>query len=223
MSDAPDTFGWQATPAQAARSSWGGRRPMGTVTVRTGTDTTTYAVPNAVAKVLAGKEGQEVFATTADELLEVIQALSLKTGRQRLMRLLARRDYSVHEATTKLELDGYDQATIRAVIGEFVGQRLLSDARFADVFVRSKVLAGWGVGRIERELKRRGIDVGAIEGWPDDYLEQDESERALELARRKQVRPPNEFAKLVRFLVNRGFKQSVAYDAARRALDEREE
>ena len=39
-----------------------------------------------------------------------------------------------------------------------------------------------GGSKIERELARRGVDVTQLEGWPSDYLEEDESETAFALA-----------------------------------------
>ena len=109
------------------------------------------------------------------------------------------------------------------VVARFVEVGLLDDGRFAELFARSKAAAGWGRIKIERELARRGVDATQLEGWPSDYLEEDESETAFVLASRRRLSGKNDFQKLVRFLCGRGFPMGVAMDAAKRVLAEAEQ
>ena len=88
----------------------------------------------------------------------------------RVARLVERRDYSRKEVADKLAEDGYSHSCIDRVVERACSCRLVDDARFADVFIRTKVYAGWGAARIARELARRGVDVSSVEGWPHEYL-----------------------------------------------------
>lgn len=52
---------------------------------------------------------------------------------------------------------------IDEVIGALTAQELLSDARFAEVLVRSRRGRGFGPVRIRRELRHRGVTPELIE------------------------------------------------------------
>ena len=100
---------------------------------------------------------------------------------------------------------------------------VIDDMRFADVYIRTKVSAGWGSRRIERELSQKGIEASDVPGWPYEYFDMDdERERAYQLASRRRLSGKNDYAKIVRFLVARGFGMGDAKDAAARVLREAE-
>lgn len=205
------------------RSSWGAR-PKGVLVVESESHgRETIHLPLAVARSLAkGKESAEVAPSSRAELLYVVRQLSEAKAMERVAGLVDRRDYSSKEATDKLRRDGYSEAVAASAVSRALGSGLIDDRRFADVFVRSKVGAGWGMRRISSELRRRGIEVDDLPGWPYDYLDpDDERDRAVEVALRHRVTGQNRFQKMVRFLVGRGFSTSVAYDAARQALEGR--
>ena len=157
------------------------------------------------------------------ELLYRVRAISLELARSKAEDLLNRRDYSSSELATKLREAGYHPSVADEVVARFVEVGLLDDGRFAELFARSKAAVGWGRIKIERELARRGVDVTQLEGWPFDYLEEDESQTAFALASRRRLSGKNDFQKLVRFLCGRGFPMGVAMDAAKRVLAEAEE
>ena len=63
------------------------------------------------------------------------------------------------------------------------------------------------------------MDTERLPGWPYDYADpDDEFERAMGIASRKRVREPNAYAKLVRFLMGRGFSTDVSMRAAKQTL-----
>lgn len=204
------------------RSSWGAR-PKGTVRIDSeshGSESIT--VPIAVARSLARKrKGGELDPSSRAELLYHVGRISADKAAERLAALVDRRDYSSKEAADKLRQDGYPPRVVESAVGRAVEVGLIDDRRFADVFIRTKVSAGWGMRRIAGELRRRGIDVDGLPGWPYDYLDpEEERQRAVEVAQRHHVSGGNQRQKMVRFLVGRGFSTAVAYDAARQVTDE---
>jgi regulatory protein len=64
--------------------------------------------------------------------------------RQVALRLLARRDHAIGELARKLRERGFGTDEIKPVLVEFEREGWLSDARFAEVFVRSRIDRGQG-------------------------------------------------------------------------------
>jgi regulatory protein len=135
--------------------------------------------------------------------------------RQRAIRLLARREHSRAELIRKLAADGTTEE-IAAVLAQLETEGLLSDARYAEAYVRSHC-ARFGAARLRQTLRSKGIDaelvnaqVGTLEG---------ELERARAVWARKFAAVPRdarEWARQGRFLQNRGF----AVDVIRQLLKE---
>ena len=181
-------------------------------------------MPKAVGRRLVSLlESDGELPSGRSELLYCVRAISLELARSKAEDLLNRRDYSRSELAAKLREAGYHPSVADEVVARFVEVGLLDDGRFAELFARSKAAVGWGRIKIERELARRGVDATQLEGWPSDYLEEDESETAFALASRRRLSGKNDFQKLVRFLCGRGFPMGVAMDAAKRVLAEAEE
>ena len=133
---------------------------------------------------------------------------------------MGRRDYSRIELRDRLSSDGYPTSVVEQVVSRACEVGLVDDARYGAAFARSKILAGWGRLRIERELSRRGVDVSEVAGWPEEFFNADEErERALALASRRRLSGRNDYQKLVRFLCTRGFAASLATSVAREVLD----
>lgn len=77
---------------------------------------------------------------------------------RRAVRILTQRDHSVEEIRRKLERRGFTPEEIHGVVARLRGARLLDDARFAEAFVRERVLhRPMGPRGLLRELSRRGI------------------------------------------------------------------
>lgn len=79
------------------------------------------------------------------------------------VRLLARREHSAFELRAKLVGRGYPEPRVDAVLADLARRRLLSDARFAEVFVNAHVGRGEGPVKIRAELARRGVAEELIE------------------------------------------------------------
>lgn len=105
------------------------------------------------------------------------------------------------------------------LIDALTGEGLLSDRRFTETFVRSRLNRGQGPLRIEADLRQRGVDAELIErylvGAGDEASDWGETARA---ARRKRFgdEVPEDFserARQARFLRSRGFTERQIRDA----------
>lgn len=202
---------------QSQSSATSGREAAGGHVVAT--------VPVLVGRRLeSGRVSGEFHPTDLEELRALVGRIERSQASRRVEELVNRRDYSAKELGERLVRDGFSQSCATEAVARACDCGLVSDARFADVFVRSRAAAGWGRQRIERELGRRGIEPSILPGWPDAYLsEEDEARRALDAARRRRLTGRNDYQKLVRFLLGRGFSMGVATDAARTVLEEAQE
>ncbi len=122
--------------------------------------------------------------------------------------LLARREHSVRELGAKLAMRGYPSGEVETALEALRGRGLLSDERFADVFLRSRVERGQGALKIRAQLMRRGVRTELIEAALNG-AEVDWDQRA-QAARRRRFggEPPagrSQQARQARFLRGRGF------------------
>ena len=138
--------------------------------------------------------------------------------REHCIRLLARREHSRFELARKLVSKGRDRAVTDRVLDGLAQEGLLSDERFTEQFVRSRIEAGYGPLRIRADLRERGIGSDLA----GDYLDGKESdwrERCRAAWARRFNTPPNDrrdWARQSRFLANRGFSG----DHVRRVLEQ---
>lgn len=137
------------------------------------------------------------------------------------VRLLAVREHSVQELRRKLRRartsDSADDADIEAVLEDLQRDGLLSEERFVEAFVRSRLGRGQGPAKIRAGLMERGVARELV----DDALDQPDQDAEFwrERARTAQTRrfgagPPTDradWAKRARFLSARGFGPEVIY------------
>lgn len=122
--------------------------------------------------------------------------------------LLSRREHAQAEIKRKLRDRGYDDTVALAVIDELTRQRLLCDARFAEMFIRSRAARGQGPVRLRGELRQLQLPAELIEQHLD-AAEVDWVQLAVDIHQRKfgttVAKTMSERAKQVRFLQYRGF------------------
>lgn len=215
-----EEFSWEVVLPQRG-ASLGGQPPKASVRVCGSDAGIEYVpIPASVGRSLARLQASgEHEVSCGQDLYALIAKTTKRVARERVSRLIERRDYAKREVRERLRREGFDRAVIDEVVDRAVETGLVSDERFADAFIRGKVSAGWGMDRIVRELSRRGVDVSDLKDWPYAYLDpEDEYARAVEAASKKTVRNPNAYAKLVRFLVGRGYSYGVATRAAKETL-----
>ena len=71
--------------------------------------------------------------------------------------MLSRREHSQRELKRKLDRSGYDGSEAEQALERLQQQSFQSDARFAELLVRSRVAQGQGPRRIRAELRTHGI------------------------------------------------------------------
>lgn len=199
-----------------------GRKRGSVFYVENSSDEEKILVPVAVARSLKKSlDHDEIYPTSRAELFYYIGEIAQRCATQRLANLLNRRDYACLEVSRKLQEDGYTQQTIEELIEHAKRGRALDDQRYAAIYIRSKINVGWGPKRIEKELALKGIDLNEIEGWPEEFIDlENQTERAYELASKRSLSGKNDFQKLMRFLMSRGFAMSDAIPAVKRVLKE---
>lgn len=128
--------------------------------------------------------------------------------RQQAVRYLARREYSQLELGRKLRRKGHAAVHCDRVIAELVSQNLLSDRRYAEAYLQSRVRKGLGPMRIRVALEEVGVDKEII----DDVMNNVEIEWTEQLKRQvlkkygdTEPETYKEWVKRARFLNKRGF------------------
>lgn len=141
--------------------------------------------------------------------------------RERALRHLARREHARAELAAKLASHG-TREEIDDVLDRLTELGLLSDARFAQSWVRAKAQR-FGAPRLRRELARRGVATDEI----DAALATEDIDGELERARRVWAakfdgapRDMREWARQARFLQGRGFTTDVIRKLLKEAPDE---
>jgi regulatory protein len=126
--------------------------------------------------------------------------------------LLARREHSARELTSKLTRRGFDADENSAALERLQSKDFQNDARFGEMLVRSRVEGGYGPRWIVAELRPHGIgeekawalSAAAEPDWPELIRRQ--------LRRRYGGRPATSLAersKRAAFLLRRGFDAST--------------
>lgn len=148
---------------------------------------------------------------------EVTEGPSLNEMRAFAYQLLGRREYALVELAARLKRKWPDADGIDELVGQLEEENLVSDERFAESFVRSRVQRHQGPLKIKAELRRKGIGDALISTslneWSDHW-----SRLAEEWLDRQHVGELDLKGKqkFYRRLVNRGFAHGEAMDAVNR-------
>ena len=124
------------------------------------------------------------------------------------VRLLAQREHSTAELRHKLSAKGYAHNEIDAVIERLAHDGLLSDRRFTESYIRSRVAHGFGPLHVQAQLRERGIDAELSAEFLD--LQGQHWRELAQTVRQKRFGPAQpgnyrERARQMRFLQQRGF------------------
>jgi regulatory protein len=131
------------------------------------------------------------------------------------MDFLARREHSEQELARKLSARGYAEDTVAETLAALVADRLLSNARFAEAFVHSRIQRGSGPQKIRAELRERGISDDLIDSSLDARADSwRELAREVRAKRFGSTRPADfrERSRQMRFLQQRGFSAGQIRD-----------
>ncbi|MCC5885096.1 MAG: regulatory protein RecX [Gammaproteobacteria bacterium] len=103
-------------------------------------------------------------------------------------------------------------ALIEDTLDSLAEAGLQSDARYAEVLIRSRVNRGQGPLRIRADLRQRGLDAAAVEPLLEDYAEQ-WPDLAQQVVERRfgsdSAADRGEWARRARFLAGRGFPEGL--------------
>ena len=127
------------------------------------------------------------------------------------VRYLTRREYGIEELRQKLLQRGSDQAIAEKVVSGLADENLVSDQRFTEMYVRTRMRRLFGPLKIRGELRSRGISDFLIaqelsfeqETWFENASQWAEKRCHGELDYAWRV-------KLYRALMNRGFTHEQA-------------
>lgn len=203
-------------------SGFSGGKPMASVSMELETgERRDIVVPLRVGRLL--RDEAPSFPCDVDETFASIHALEERVCFSVLTEILGRRDHSAFEMREKLRGYGYRAQEVEACIERAQELRYLDDARFSCYFIEERKRRGWGRRKIEQELKRKGVSIEDVPGYPEAFFSEDEdAERALALLARKSVPEGHAFEKLVRYLMAKGFSYGVAAGAVRARLTPQE-
>ncbi|NQX87631.1 MAG: regulatory protein RecX [Halioglobus sp.] len=124
------------------------------------------------------------------------------------MDLLARREHAASELRCKLQRRFQDESLLDEQLRRLADDKLQSDARFAEGYVRQRVQRGYGPLRLLAELRQRGV-AGRDAAMALEVAGVDWCERASAALRKKFGHLPpleqKEKARRIRFIQRRGF------------------
>lgn len=145
-------------------------------------------------------------AMSEDQPMSEPEAYAMAIG------LLVRREHSARELALKLGAKGVESSLVDTVITRLIAERLQSDERYTEVYLRLRSDKGYGPQRIKAELRERGIDDALISAQFRQAEEAGELDwyglAAAAYAKKYGGRPVEEIkerAKRTRFLQYRGF------------------
>lgn len=155
---------------------------------------------------------------------EIALAAERKIVARRVFAMLDRRLQPLARLRGKLADRGHSDEAIEAVLGQMREQGVYSDRRYAEAFCRDCLLSR-AVGRryLVQKLRDQQVEAQLAQEVAAEILDpQTESELAAQAAgeRWRRLRGPADYkalAKVVRFLLGRGFDAGLANQAARRA------
>lgn len=96
---------------------------------------------------------------------------------------------------------------------------LIDEVRYTSAYIKGKVRAGWGRGRIVRSLEENGISQETIAECSEFFATPyEEYERALKEIDKRPARSKNPKATYVRRLLQKGYSQDIALRAVNEYL-----
>jgi regulatory protein len=132
---------------------------------------------------------------------------------QAAISLLARREHSRRELISKIRRKPFSEdVDLASLCDDLEESNYLSNKRFAEMFVHSRVARGQGVIKISYELRQRGVSDELIEsailaeGVDWLALAREQREKRFGLKKPKDIK---ERARQSRFLAGRGFSAEI--------------
>ena len=182
--------------------------------------------PNQVSrKRMASMQSDEYDSLGQNSSEDVPEALTEEQAFRKIERLACMREHASKALQTRLEKDGFDSQVAQAAIKRALRCGLISDERFADVLVRSRLSQGRGLQGIAAELVTLDIEPYSVTAYLEATEGQtgpDELARALAFLDAKPPRGKRLRDSAYRKLMQKGYGASVSASAARIWSEEHE-
>lgn len=136
----------------------------------------------------------------------------------KIQRLLCMREHASALLYERLLASGYEDRIASETVQHAIDCGLVSDERYADVLVRSRLSQGKGLRGIAFELEQAGIDPQTVPAYQEAVFRDsgpDELARALSLLAAKPPKAKRIREAAYRKLVQKGYESGVAASAAR--------
>lgn len=172
-------------------------------------------VPHALYEMRKLYPGREI---DPEEYAAWRKTTEYQAALERAVKYIEGRERSEGEVRECLKKSGYEEEAVEKVILTLKENRILSDARFAGLWVDARAQK-LGRSRIRAELMHKGIDADTAKAALSGFTEEDELEMAADQARRLMKRKSDP-QKLLAALVRKGYSFSVAKAAMKKAGSE---
>lgn len=146
------------------------------------------------------------------QLIEEIRNHELSCAKERVNYLCLAREYSEHEIEQRLQWDGFGEKCVGECMKYARSCGLVSDARYTENFVYSRLNRGYGLKYISNKLRQKGIVDDELALKVDSICNSydiDMPNKALSLLRCIDVTTNKGYQKGVRRLRARGYEYSV--------------
>ena len=132
--------------------------------------------------------------------------------RKKLLDLLSRREHSKHELILKLERRVESVEKLKDELNKLSEEKLQSDLRFSESYIRSRYNSGFGPTRIKYDLSLRKVNDSIITNafdqtdlnWTEKLKKENVKKYGVDKSENMQ-----ELSKRVKFFVQRGFEKEM--------------
>lgn len=137
-------------------------------------------------------------------------------------RFCAYQERSQNEIRLKLSRKGLLEGQIEAVIKHLTSHNFINEQRFVEAYVQGKFkIKGWGKNKIKAGLKTHRIPEHLIQAGLSQLETNDQDKRLADWFAKKQhalrndPEGPKKTAKIVRFLLSKGYEMSAIMELVR--------
>ncbi len=182
-------------------------------------DGSSFFIPGKLAKQLNLSAGQEL---TEQEYSDLKDRIDFWKAKSKSLELLAIREHCTAELRTKLSRRDFPEKTIHHVITSLTESGLLSDRRYAEIWVQIRLRKNpEGREVLAAGLARKGVSRNIIQEVLDDCIDEDTLDMALESAAAKLLRNRSmNRDKMMCALIRRGFNYGRVSDVVSRSFPE---
>lgn len=135
-------------------------------------------------------------------------------GLKKAIRFVQYRPRSVNEVVVRMRSWGFEEDVIEKSVNALEESGLLNDHVFAESFMEEMLNKGYGLQKVQYELRKKGLSEEVLEETLSRYPLDKEEQRAIEVARKKveSLKEKNELEatrKIQSYLLRRGFSPSI--------------